>query len=166
LRLVLMYLVLVIQFRGFLAPLQMIASLPLELAGVFLALWLAGQAFSTVSILGIIVLTGMDITTAILLIDLIRRYRDEGVPRDEAILRAGPERLRPILMTAGISLVVLLPIALAPRTGLDAYQPLATAVVGGLLAGTILSLFDIPLMHTYLDDLNRWATRTFRRRSP
>lgn len=164
--LVLMYLVLVIQFRGFLAPLQMIASLPLELAGVFLALWLAGQAFSTVSILGIIVLTGMDITTAILLIDLIRRYRDEGVPRDEAILRAGPERLRPILMTAGISLVVLLPIALAPRTGLDAYQPLATAVVGGLLVGTILSLFDIPLMHTYLDDLNRWATRTFRRRSP
>lgn len=159
----LMYLVLVIQFRGFLAPLQMVASLPLELAGVFAALWLAGQAFSTVSILGIIVLTGMDITTAILLIDLIQRYRDEGVPRDEAILRAGPERLRPILMTAGIALVVLLPIALAPRTGLDAYQPLATAVVGGLLAGTILSLFDIPIMHTYLDDLNRWAGRTFRR---
>jgi HAE1 family hydrophobic/amphiphilic exporter-1 len=164
--LVLMYLVLVIQFRGFLAPLQMIASLPLELAGVFLALWLAGQAFSTVSILGIIVLTGMDITTAVLLIDLIQRYREEGVPRDEAILRAGPERLRPILMTAGISLVVLLPIALAPRTGLDAYQPLATAVVGGLLVGTILSLFDIPIMHTYLDDLNRWATRTFRRGAP
>lgn len=164
--LVLMYLVLVIQFRGFLAPLQMIASLPLELAGVFLALWLAGQAFSTVSILGIIVLTGMDITTAVLLIDLIQRYREEGVPRDEAILRAGPERLRPILMTAGISLVVLLPIALAPRTGLDAYQPLATAVVGGLLVGTILSLFDIPIMHTYLDDLNRWATRTFRKGPP
>jgi len=164
--LVLMFLVLVIQFRGFLAPLQMIASLPLELAGVFLALWLAGQAFSTVSILGIIVLTGMDITTAVLLIDLIQRYRDEGVPRDEAILRAGPERLRPILMTAGISLVVLLPIALAPRTGLDAYQPLATAVVGGLLVGTILSLFDIPIMHTYLDDLNRWATRTFRKGPP
>lgn len=132
LALVLMYLILVVQFRGFLQPLQMIASLPLELAGVFLALWLASQAFSTVSILGIIVLTGMDITTAVLLIDLIMRYRDQGMPRDEAVARACPERLRPILMTAGITMIVLLPVALAPRTGLDAYQPLATAVVGGV----------------------------------
>lgn len=157
--LVLMYLVLVVQFRGFLQPFQMIASLPLELAGVFIALWLAGQAFSTVSILGIIVLTGMDITTAVLLIDQILRYRGQGIARDEAIVRACPERLRPILMTAGISLIVLLPVALAPRTGLDAYQPLATAVVGGLLVGTVLSLFDIPIMHTYVDDFSRWLRR-------
>ena len=161
LALALMYLVLVIQFRGFLQPLQMIASLPLELAGVFVALWLAHQAFSTVSILGMIVLTGMDITTAVLLIDLIMRYRDQGLPRDEAIVRACPARLRPILMTAGIALIVLLPVAIAPKTGLDAYQPLATAVVGGLIVGTILSLFDIPLMHTYVDDLIRWLNRTF-----
>lgn len=162
LSLALMYLVLVIQFRGFLQPLQMIASLPLELAGVFLALFLAHQAFSTVSILGIIVLTGMDITTAVLMIDLIMKYRDQGVPRDEAIVRACPDRLRPILMTAGIALVVMLPIAFAPKTGLDAYQPLAMAVVGGLISGTILSLFDIPIMHTYVDDFVKWLNKTFR----
>ena len=156
-----MYLVLVIQFRGFLQPLQMLASLPLELAGVFIALWLASQAFSTVSILGIIVLTGMDITTAVLLIDLIMKYRDRGFPRDEAIVRACPDRLRPILMTVGITLVVMLPIAFAPKTGLDAYQPLAMAVVGGLIMGTILSLFDIPIMHTYVDDFIGWVHRTF-----
>jgi HAE1 family hydrophobic/amphiphilic exporter-1 len=161
LALALMYLVLVIQFRGFLQPLQMIASLPLELAGVFIALWLASQAFSTVSILGIIVLTGMDITTAVLMIDLIMKYRDRGIPRDEAIVRACPDRLRPILMTVGITLVVMLPIAFAPKTGLDAYQPLAMAVVGGLIMGTILSLFDIPIMHTYVDDFIRWGHRTF-----
>lgn len=161
LSLAMMYLVLVIQFRGFTQPLQMIASLPLELAGVFLALWLAGQAFSTVSILGIIVLTGMDITTAVLMIDLIMKYRDQGMPRDEAIRRACPDRLRPILMTAGITLVVMIPIAFAPKTGLDAYQPLAMAVVGGLISGTILSLFDIPIMHTYVDDFVRWLNRTF-----
>ena len=155
----LMYLVLVVQFRGFLQPLQMIASLPLELSGVFVALWLASQAFSTVSILGIIVLTGMDITTAVLLIDLIMKYRDRGVPRDRAVVEACPQRLRPILMTAGISLVVMLPVSLFPRTGLDAYQPLATAVVGGLAVGTILSLFDIPIMHTYIDDFTRWVNR-------
>ena len=159
-----MYLVLVVQFRGFLQPLQMIASLPLELAGVFIALWLAGQAFSTVSLLGIIILTGMDITTAVLLIDLIMKYRDRGVPRDQAIIEACPQRLRPILMTAGIAIVVLLPVALAPRTGLDAYQPLATAVVGGLLVGTILSLFDLPIMHTYVDDFTKWLHRTFMNR--
>ena len=157
----LMYLVLVIQFRGFLQPLQMLASLPLELAGVFLALFLAHQAFSTVSILGMIVLTGMDITTAVLLIDLIMKTRDKGVPRDEAIKSACPERLRPILMTAGITLVVMLPVAFAPKTGLDAYQPLAIAVVGGLIVGTILSLFDIPLMHTYVDDFIKWIHKTF-----
>ncbi|MCC6730918.1 MAG: efflux RND transporter permease subunit [Chthonomonadales bacterium] len=161
LALIFMYLVLVMQFRGFVQPAQMLASLPLELSGVFIALWLAQQAFSTVSILGIIVLTGMDITTAVLLIDMIARYRDRGVPRDEAVARACPQRLRPILMTAGIALVVLLPIAIAPRTGLDAYQPLATAVVGGLIVGTALSLFDIPIMHTYVDDLIGWIHRTF-----
>lgn len=159
-----MYLVLVMQFRGFLQPLQMIASLPLELAGVFLALFIAHQSFSTVSILGIIVLTGMDITTAVLLIDLIMKYRDQGIPRDEAIAQACPERLRPILMTAGIALIVMLPVAIAPKTGLDAYQPLAMAVVGGLLVGTILSLFDIPIMHTYVDDFIKWLHRTFLKR--
>ena len=157
----LMYLILVIQFRGFLQPLQMLASLPLEMAGVFLALFIAHQSFSSVSILGMIVLTGMDITTAVLLIDLIMKYRDRGVPRDEAIVRACPERLRPILMTAGITLVVMLPVAIAPKTGLDAYQPLATAVVGGLIVGTILSLFDIPIMHTFVDDFIRWLHKTF-----
>ena len=161
LALLLMYLVLVVQFRGFLQPLQMIASLPLELSGVFIALWLAGQSFSTVSILGIIVLTGMDITTAVLLIDMIMRYRDRGIPRDEAIAQSCPQRLRPILMTAGITLVTMLPVALRPKTGMDAYQPLATAVVGGLLIGTVLSLFDIPIMHTYSDDLVRWLNKTF-----
>jgi hydrophobic/amphiphilic exporter-1 (mainly G- bacteria), HAE1 family len=161
LALIFMYLVLVAQFRGFLQPLQMIASLPLELSGVFIALWLMGQAFSTVSILGIIVLTGMDITTAVLLIDMIMRYRDRGIPRDQAIAEACPQRLRPILMTSFISLIVLLPVALAPKTGMDAYQPLATTVVGGLLVGTVLSLFDIPILHTYVDDFIRWLNRTF-----
>jgi HAE1 family hydrophobic/amphiphilic exporter-1 len=127
----------------------------------FIALWIAHQAFSTVSILGIIVLTGMDITTAILMIDLIMKYRDRGVPRDDAIIRACPDRLRPILMTVGITLIVMAPVAFAPKTGLDAYQPLAMAVVGGLIMGTILSLFDIPIMHTYVDDFIRWVHRTF-----
>ncbi len=161
LALVFMYLVLVAQFRGFLQPLQMIASLPLELAGVFLALFLAHQAFSTVSIMAVIVLTGMDITTAILMIDMIMRYRDRGVPRDQAIAEAAPQRLRPILMTSLITIVVMAPVALFPKTGLDAYQPLGTTILGGLIIGTLLSLLDIPIMHSFVDDLIRWLNRTF-----
>ncbi len=165
--LALMYLVLTVQFRSFLAPLQMIASLPLELTGAFAALCLAHEAFSTVSLFGIIVLTGMDITTAILMIDLIgksksasaSRLREDGQDstfskeaRDSAVAAACKARLRPILMTSIITLVVLLPVAIHPKTGLDAYQPLATAVVGGLIVGTFLSLFDIPILNTLVED--------------
>lgn len=153
------FLILVAQFKGFLQPLQMVFSLPLELSGVFLALWLAHQTFSSVSIMAIIVVTGMDVTTAILLIDHILRYRSEGMPRDEAIAKACPERLRPILMTTVITIIVMAPVAFAPKTGIDAYQPLGTVVIGGLIVGTILSVFDIPIMHSYIDDLVIWLKR-------
>jgi HAE1 family hydrophobic/amphiphilic exporter-1 len=160
------FLVLVAQFRGFLQPAQMVFSLPLELSGVFVALWLAGQSFSTVSVMAVIVLTGMDITTAILLIDLIMKYRDQGVPRNRAVVEACPQRLRPILMTSLITIITLIPVAFSPKTGIDAYQPLGTVVIGGLIVGTILSLLDIPLMHTMIDDIVRWWLVKVRRRDP
>ncbi len=164
LALIFIFLVLVAQFRGFLQPLQMVFSLPLELSGVFLALFLAHQAFSTVSIMAVIVLTGMDITTAILLIDMIARYRDRGMPRDQAVAEACPQRLRPILMTSLITMIVMVPVAFWPKTGMDAYQPLGTVILGGLLMGTVLSLFDIPIMHTYVDDFIKWVNRRFMHR--
>ncbi len=154
--LVLMYFVLVAQFGGFLQPLQMLFSLPLELSGVFFMLWLMHQAFSTVSILGIIVLSGMDIVTAILMIDLILHYRKSGMPRNEAVATASPQRLRPILMTSIITIFVMSQVAFIPKSGLDAYQPLGTTIIGGLVVGTVLSLLDIPIMHTMVDDLMRW----------
>jgi HAE1 family hydrophobic/amphiphilic exporter-1 len=166
LALVLMYFILVAQFGSFLQPLQMIFSLPLELSGVFFMLWLMHQAFSTVSILGVIVLSGMDIVTAILLIDLILSYRNTGIPRNEAIARACPQRLRPILMTSLITMLVMARIAFAPESGLDAYQPLGTVVIGGLLVGTTLSLLDIPVMHALVDDISRWLQVHILRRDP
>jgi HAE1 family hydrophobic/amphiphilic exporter-1 len=164
--LVLMYLILVAQFGGFLQPLQMIFSLPLELSGVFFMLWLTHQAFSTVSILGIIVLSGMDIVTAILIIDLILNYRQHGMPRNEAIAKAAPQRLRPILMTSIITIVVMAGVAFWPQTGLDAYQPLGTVVIGGLIVGTVLSLLDIPVMHAIVDDISRWLQIRVLRKDP
>ncbi len=164
LALLFIFLLLIGQFRGFLQPLQMVFSLPLELAGVFSALWLAHQAFSTVSIMAVIILTGMDITTAILLIDQILRFREHGMSRNEAIIKACPIRLRPILMTSIITIIVMLPVALFPKTGMDAYSPLGTVIIGGLLVGTVLSLFDIPIMHAYIDDFSIWLRDKWRKR--
>jgi HAE1 family hydrophobic/amphiphilic exporter-1 len=150
------FLVLVAQFGGFLQPGQMIFSIPLELSGVFVALFLNHQAFSTVSIMAVIVLTGMDATTAILLIDQIMRFRKQGMPRNVAIRKACPTRLRPIMMTSMITLAVMAPVAFFPKTGMEAYSPLGTVIIGGLMMGTVLSLIDIPIMNSLIDDLQRW----------
>ena len=106
-------------------------------------------------------------TVAVLMIDLVLRLRAEGMPRDEAILTAAPIRLRPIVMTSLISIVVLIPVAFFPRTGIDAYAPLATVTIGGLTIGTVLALYVVPVLHTYTDDLARLvgaAVRRLRRR--
>ncbi len=156
----LIFLVLIAQFRGLLPPFQMVLSIPLELSGVFAGLWLAHQAFSSVSIMAVIVLTGMDITTAILLIDQIMRRRAEtDLPRDEAVALACQDRLRPILMTSLITIITMIPVAFAPKTGMDAYQPLGTVIVSGLLVGTLLSLLVIPVMHVAVDDIGQWLQR-------
>jgi HAE1 family hydrophobic/amphiphilic exporter-1 len=158
------FLILVAQFRGFTQPFNMILSLPLELTGIFAALLLAGQTFSTVSILAIVILTGMDITVAVLIIDMIIRLREQGMSREEAIMTAGPIRLRPILMTSLITIAALSPVAFFPKAGIDAYSPLATVVIGGLTVGTALSLFVVPVLHTYVDDATVWLGRKLRPR--
>ncbi|MDO8479081.1 MAG: efflux RND transporter permease subunit [Candidatus Rokubacteria bacterium] len=163
LALIFMFLLLVAQFRSLIEPFNMIFSLSLILTGILGGLLLAHQTFSTVSILAVVILTGMMMTVAVLMIDLVLRLRAEGMERDEAILTAGPIRLRPILMTSLISIVVLIPVAFFPRTGIDAYAPLATVVIGGLTMGTVLALFVVPVLHTYTDDLTKLAMAGLRR---
>ena len=109
-----MFLLLVAQFRSLLEPFNMIFSLSLMVTGIVGALLLARQTFSTVSILAVVILTGTVMSVAVLLLDMILRLRAEGVPRDEAILTASPIRLRPILMTSFITIVVLIPAAFLP----------------------------------------------------
>jgi HAE1 family hydrophobic/amphiphilic exporter-1 len=148
-----MFLLLVAQFGSLIEPLNMVFSLSLTLTGILSGLYLAGQTFSTVSILAVVILTGMMMTVAVLMIDLVLRLREQGMARDEAILTAGPIRLRPIVMTSLITIVALIPVAFFPRTGIDAYAPLAVVVIGGLTIGTVLALFVVPVIHTYTDDL-------------
>lgn len=161
-----MFLLLVAQFRSLVEPFNMIFSLSLMLTGILGGLLLAHQTFSTVSILAVVILTGMMMTVAVLMIDLVLRLRSEGMARDEAILTAAPIRLRPIVMTSLISIVVLIPVAFFPRTGIDAYAPLATVTIGGLAIGTLLALFVVPVLHTYTDDLARLVRAGLRRLRP
>jgi HAE1 family hydrophobic/amphiphilic exporter-1 len=167
LALIFMFLLLAAQFRSLLESISMILSLALIVPGVLGGLYLAGHTFSTVSILAVVILAGMMMTVAILVTDIIVRVREQGVERDQAIVTAVPTRLRPILMTSLISIVVLVPVAFFPTTGIDAYAPLATVVIGGLIMGTLHGLWVVPVLHTYTDDLivlaQRLAARLRRR---
>lgn len=143
---VLIYLVLGLQFASFSLPMVLLASIPLELPGVVLGLLLTGQAFSSVSLLGLVVLHGMDLTASLLLVDAVwGRGRTKG-SLEEALCEALPRRLLPILLTATITVGVLLPLVLVPGGGFDAYAPLVTVIVGGLLSSTLLSLWVTPVL--------------------
>jgi hydrophobic/amphiphilic exporter-1 (mainly G- bacteria), HAE1 family len=150
---VFVFLLLVAQFRSVVNPLVMLLAIPLELLGIFGGLLWAHQNFSTVSILGIVVANGMTVSNAILLVDLIVRKRAEGFSREDAVLEAGPIRLRPILMTTIVSIAVLIPVAFFPKTGIDAYSPLATVIIGGLTISTVLTLFVVPVLYVTFDAL-------------
>ena len=152
---ILIYLILVIQFGSFIQPLVMMLSIPLQLIGVFGALMLAQQTLSSVSILGIIILSGISVSSAILLLELILTKRQEGVPRAEAIRQAGPVRLKAIFMTTLTTMIVIVRLAFYPETGMDAYSPIATVVLGGLSVSTLLTLIVIPIVYTFVDDITQ-----------
>ncbi|HZZ01261.1 MAG TPA: efflux RND transporter permease subunit [Candidatus Baltobacteraceae bacterium] len=145
------FLLLAAQFRSLLPPLVMLLAIPLQALGMFAGLLLAHQSFSTVSILGIVVANGMAVSNAILLLDLILRKRRDGLSRRQAIAEAGPVRLSPILMTTIVSLAVLTPVAFFPKTGIDAYSPLATVIIGGVAVSTVLTLVVVPVLYDVLD---------------
>jgi HAE1 family hydrophobic/amphiphilic exporter-1 len=158
---VFIFLLLMAQFRSIWIPAVMLLAIPLEFLGVFGGLLLAHQSFSAVSILGIVVANGMAVSNAILLLDLVIRKRAGGLAKRAAILSAGPVRLRPILMTTIVSLIVLVPVAFFPKTGIDAFSPLATAIIGGLTLSTVLTLFVVPVLYDALDDAGAALRRRF-----
>jgi HAE1 family hydrophobic/amphiphilic exporter-1 len=164
--LILLYMMLVAQFKGWIQPLQMMLSLPFELSGVFFGLLLMSQSFSTVSIMSVILLTGMHITTAVLMIDAIDELRKQGVPKDEAIRKGCLTRIRPILMTNIATILVMIPVSVFPETGMDAWAPMGTVVLWGLVAGTVLALLIIPVMHSLVDDFSDWLRRKTEKQTP
>lgn len=146
-------LVLFLLFKSWIDPLVIILSLPLSLVGALLALLVTHSQFGMISVIGIIFLLGLTNKNAILLVDYINQLRRSGLSRTEAILRAGPVRLRPIVMTTAATILGMLPIALGLGAGAELRAPMAIAIIGGLLTSTILSLIVVPVVYSALDDL-------------
>ncbi|OCZ50582.1 efflux RND transporter permease subunit [Acinetobacter seifertii] len=163
LSIVFIYIVLGSQFNSFIHPAAIMASLPLSLIGVFLALFLFRSTLNLFSIIGIIMLMGLVTKNAILLIDFIKKSMEHGESRYDAILQAGKTRLRPILMTTSAMVMGMVPLALGLGEGGEQSAPMAHAVIGGVITSTLLTLVVVPVIFTYLDDLKNFLLRQTRR---
>jgi len=147
---VLIFMVLFFEFGGFAAPIAILASALLSTSGVFLALLLTGTTFNISSFMGLIMVVGIVAKNGILLLDADQRFRDMGSPPLQAMIEAGERRLRPILMTALATVAGMIPLALAWGAGSQMLQPLAIAVIGGVLASLVLSLIVTPAVQYFL----------------
>ncbi len=145
------YLVLVAQFRSFKHPLTIMAAVPLQFIGVAAALLIAGKYLSMPALLGIILLTGTVVNNSIVLIDYILARRDQGMALHQAIRESVSVRYRPIMMTAFSDIAGMLPLALEMAVGAERFSPIATVVIGGILAATLLTLIVVPTVFMLLE---------------
>ncbi|SCY32272.1 efflux RND transporter permease subunit [Alkaliphilus peptidifermentans] len=151
---ILIYMVMAAQFESLLHPLVIMLSVPVALAGALLGLLVTGTALGITALIGIIMLSGIVVNNAIVLVDYINTLRNAGKDRHDAIITAGPVRLRPILMTTLTTVLGLLPLAIGIGEGAEIQAPMGIVVIAGLLLSTILTLVLIPTVYTLVDDLS------------
>ncbi len=156
--------VLLLLFQSWKGPVVIVLSLPLSILGAFLATLFTRSEFGVISVIGIIFLLGLTNKNAILIVDYINQLRSVGISRSDAILKAGPVRLRPILMTTFATILGMVPIALGIGAGSELRAPMAIAIIGGLITSTLLSLLVVPVVYALLDDLSFLKRRSYRRR--
>ncbi len=161
----LMYLILVMQFSSFSAPLAVMVSLPLSLIGVVLALLATRGTLNLMSFIGVIMLMGLVAKNAILLLDAARVLEKQGVDREEALMAAGRMRLRPILMTTFALVAGMLPVAIGVGEGGEFYRPMAVAIIGGTITSTVLTLLVIPSFYDSIETSRDRAVAKFAERA-
>jgi multidrug efflux pump subunit AcrB len=147
---ILIFLVLLFEFRSFTPPIAILASAILSTSGVFFALLITRTTFNVASFMGLIMVVGIVAKNGILLLDANEKFRSIGLPPEAAIIQAGRRRRRPIVMTALAAVAGMLPLALALGAGSQMLQPLAVAVIGGILISMVLSLIVTPAMQFFL----------------
>ncbi len=161
----LMYLILVMQFGSFTAPLAVMMSLPLSLIGVVLSLLLTGGTLNLMSFIGVIMLMGLVAKNAILLLDCARKEEALGTERELALMHAGRLRLRPILMTTFALIAGMLPVAIGLGEGGEFYRPLAVAIIGGTITSTLLTLLVVPTFYDSIEITRDRALAKFHARA-
>jgi HAE1 family hydrophobic/amphiphilic exporter-1 len=157
------YMILASLFDSFAHPLTIMTSAPLSFVGGFFALKLANQSIDIMGAMGLLVLMGLVMKNGILLVDYTNQLRERGMARDEAILRAGPMRMRPVLMTSAALIFGLLPLALSNATGAEFRAPMAIIVIGGLVTSTALTLVVVPVFYSLVDDASERSKRGMER---
>lgn len=150
---VFVYMIIASQFESLLQPFVIMFSVPLAMSGGLIGLLISGTPLSAPAMIGMIMLAGIVVNNAIVLVDAINLRRESGQSREEAIMSAGPIRLRPILMTTLTTVLGLLPMAIGLGEGSESMAPMAQFVVGGLLLSTLLTLIFIPVLYTTADNL-------------
>ncbi|MHC8521609.1 efflux RND transporter permease subunit [Rossellomorea sp. H39__3] len=160
LALVLVYMVMAAQFESFKYPFVIMFTVPLMVIGVALALFLTDTPISVPAVIGVIILAGIVVNNAIVIVDYIKQRKEDGMGSFEAIVTSSQDRIRPILMTALTTILGLVPLALGLGEGTEINQPMAIAVIGGLLTSTLLTVYIIPVMYSLFDkETRRKATR-------
>ncbi len=155
LTIIITYMVLASQFESFIHPFTVMLALPLSIIGALGFLFITANTINIMSLIGMLMLIGLVVKNSILLVDYTNNLRARGMEMKEAVLEAGPVRLRPILMTAVSTVAGVLPIALGIGAGGESRAPMAIAVAGGMTTSTILTLFVIPVAYTLIDDISR-----------
>ncbi|MFH1515655.1 MAG: efflux RND transporter permease subunit [bacterium] len=164
LAIILIYMLLCSQYENLVHPLSIMLSLPLSLIGAFGGLYLSGMTMSMMTMIGMIMLMGVVTKNAILLVDYTNTLRKRGMERDQAILKAGPIRLRPILMTTSATVMGLLPIAISRGSGSEMNAPVAICIIGGLITSTVLTLVVVPVVYSLLDGFTVRISNLFTRK--
>lgn len=155
LSIILVYMVMAGQFESLFTPFVIMFSIPPTFIGVVIGLLLTGKTMSVMAIIGYILLIGIVVNNAIVLIDYVIQLRKEGMDRDEAVLKAGPIRLRPILMTTLATILAILPLAFGGGAGNESQAPMAIVVAFGLSFSTLITLVLIPVVYCWFDDIGK-----------
>ena len=156
---VMAYMILAAQFESFVHPIIVLLSMPLSFIGAFGALFITGKTMNIYSMIGLILLMGLVKKNAILLVDYTNVSRERGMSKREAILHAGPVRMRPILMTTFAMIFGMLPVALGVGEGAETRAPMGIAVIGGLLTSLVLTLVVVPAAYDIFDDWQEYFKR-------
>ena len=149
---VLLFLILVAQFRSFIDPFIILLAVPPGIAGVMITLLLWGTTLNVMSLMGVVMLVGIAVSNSILIVEFTRHLREEGMAVREAVAMACRVRLRPVLMTSLATIIGLLPMALKLGAGSEAYAPLARAILGGLTVSVLLTVFLVPAAYVLVWD--------------